>query len=111
MARLIIGIILTVLALFLLLFTIQNYFGYQVELEPAAANMVLIVTGLPGFLLAAGGVVLIFSYSKRSRQSLPRHDIRVGNSQPGRTLYCRNCGGQLNTNSNYCPKCGTNALA
>ena len=35
----------------LLLFTIQNYFGSQAELEPKAANMFLLVTGLPAVIL------------------------------------------------------------
>ena len=35
----------------LLLFTIQNYFGSQAELEPKAANMFLLVTGLPALIL------------------------------------------------------------
>ena len=35
----------------LLLFTIQNYFGSQAELEPKAANMFLLVTGLPAIIL------------------------------------------------------------
>ena len=35
----------------LLLFTIQNYFGSQAELEPKAANMFLLVTGLPSIIL------------------------------------------------------------
>ena len=35
----------------LLLFTVQNYFGSQAELEPKAANMFLLVTGLPAVIL------------------------------------------------------------
>ena len=35
----------------LLLFTVQNYFGSQAELEPKAANMFLLVTGLPSIIL------------------------------------------------------------
>jgi hypothetical protein len=37
----------------LLLFTIQNYFGSQAELEPKAANMFLLVTGLPALIFLA----------------------------------------------------------
>ncbi|MGI2335898.1 MAG: dehalogenase [Dehalogenimonas sp.] len=39
------------IGLFLLLFTIQNYFGSLAELEPTAANMFLLVTGLPAIIL------------------------------------------------------------
>jgi uncharacterized membrane protein YeaQ/YmgE (transglycosylase-associated protein family) len=35
----------------LLLFTIQNYVGSLAELEPTAANMFLLVTGLPAVIL------------------------------------------------------------
>ena len=37
----------------LLLFTVQNYFGSQAELEPKVANMFLLVTGLPALILLA----------------------------------------------------------
>lgn len=37
----------------LLLFTVQNFFGSQAELEPKAANMFLLVTGLPALILLA----------------------------------------------------------
>jgi hypothetical protein len=37
----------------LLLFTVQNFFGSQAELEPKAANMFLLVTGLPSLILLA----------------------------------------------------------
>ena len=33
------------------LFTIQNFFGSQAELEPKAASMFLLVTGLPAVIL------------------------------------------------------------
>jgi uncharacterized membrane protein len=37
--------------LLLLLFTIQNFFGSNAELEPTAANLFLLVTGLPAIIL------------------------------------------------------------
>ena len=37
----------------LLLFAIQNYFGSVNEAEPKAANMFLLVTGLPAVVLLA----------------------------------------------------------
>ncbi|MEN8613927.1 dehalogenase [Dehalogenimonas sp. THU2] len=37
----------------MLLFTVQNYFGSLAELEPTAANMFLLVTGLPAIILLA----------------------------------------------------------
>ena len=39
------------IGLLLLMFTVQNYFGSQIELEPAAASMFLLVTGLPALIL------------------------------------------------------------
>jgi hypothetical protein len=41
------------LGLVLLLFTIQNFAGSQAELESTAANMFLLVTGLPALILLA----------------------------------------------------------
>jgi uncharacterized membrane protein YhaH (DUF805 family) len=41
------------IGLILLLFTIQNFFGSQAELEPNAAMMFLLVTGLPALILLA----------------------------------------------------------
>jgi hypothetical protein len=40
-----------VIGLLLLIFTIQNYFGSNAELEPTAANLFLLVTGLPAIIL------------------------------------------------------------
>jgi uncharacterized membrane protein len=41
------------IGLILLLFTIQNFFGSQAELESNAAMMFLLVTGLPALILLA----------------------------------------------------------
>jgi len=35
----------------LIFFSIQNYFGSQAEFESTAANLFLLVTGLPGLVL------------------------------------------------------------
>ena len=43
--------VIGIIGLLLLLFTIQNFFASQVELEPAAANLFLLVTGLPAIIL------------------------------------------------------------
>ena len=40
-----------VIGLLLLLFTIQNFAGSFIELEPTAAYMFLLVTGLPALIL------------------------------------------------------------
>jgi hypothetical protein len=45
--------IIGLIGLALLLFTVQNFFGSQAELEPKAANMFLLVTGLPALILLA----------------------------------------------------------
>jgi len=42
-----------VIGLLLLLFTIQNFAGSFIELEPTAAWMFLLVTGLPALILLA----------------------------------------------------------
>ncbi len=42
-----------VIGLLLLMFTIQNFFGSQAELESTAASMFLLVTGLPAIILLA----------------------------------------------------------
>ena len=41
------------LGLVLLMFTVQNFFGSLAELEPTAANLFLLVTGLPALILLA----------------------------------------------------------
>ena len=43
--------VIGVIGLLLLLFTIQNFFGSNAELEPTAANLFLLVTGLPALIL------------------------------------------------------------
>ncbi|APH13078.1 dehalogenase [Dehalococcoides mccartyi] len=45
--------VIGVLGLGLLLFTIQNYFGSLAEVEPKAAYMFLLVTGLPSIIVLA----------------------------------------------------------
>ena len=42
-----------IIGFFLVLFTIQNYFGSINEAEPKAARMFLLVTGLPAVILLA----------------------------------------------------------
>ncbi|WP_041917724.1 hypothetical protein [Dehalococcoides mccartyi] len=45
--------LISAIGLSLLLFTIQNYFGSLAEIEPKAASMFLLVTGLPALILLA----------------------------------------------------------
>ncbi|MEQ4489147.1 MAG: dehalogenase [Dehalococcoides mccartyi] len=45
--------LISAIGLSLLLFTIQNYFGSLAEIEPKAASMFLLVTGLPSLILLA----------------------------------------------------------
>ena len=54
------------LGLVLLLFTIQNFVGSLAELESTAANMFLLVTGLPALILLAVTWQLI---ARRQRSS------------------------------------------
>lgn len=42
-----------IIGLVLVVFTILNVVGSIIELEPTAANMFLLVTGLPGLILIA----------------------------------------------------------
>ncbi|XUX00483.1 MAG: dehalogenase [Dehalogenimonas sp.] len=56
--------IIGIIGLALLLFTIQNYFGSQAELEPKAANMFLLVTGLPALILLAVTWQLVIRHKK-----------------------------------------------
>ncbi|PKH47754.1 zinc ribbon domain-containing protein [Dehalococcoides mccartyi] len=41
------------IGLFLVLFTVQNFFGSLAEIESTAASMFLLVVGLPGLILLA----------------------------------------------------------
>jgi hypothetical protein len=43
--------VIGILGLLLLIFTIQNFFGSNAELESTAANLFLLVTGLPALIL------------------------------------------------------------
>jgi hypothetical protein len=54
------------IGLLLLLFTIQNFAGSLAELESTAANMFLLVTGLPAIILLAVSWQLI---ARRQRAS------------------------------------------
>lgn len=53
-------------ALLLLIFTIQNFVGSQFELEPTAASMFMLVSGLPGIILGAIAVALIWRRQRAS---------------------------------------------
>ena len=53
-----------IIGLALLLFTVQNYFGSQAELEPKAATMFLLVTGLPALILLAVTWQLVIRHKK-----------------------------------------------
>jgi len=45
--------VLGIIALVMLLLTIENYINFQKELEPVAANFMLIALGIPGLLVAS----------------------------------------------------------
>jgi hypothetical protein len=49
-----------IVGLFLILFTIQNYFASLDELKNTAANYFLLITGLPGVVLLGLSVLLGF---------------------------------------------------
>jgi hypothetical protein len=52
------------IGLLLLLFTIQNFAGSLAELESTAANMFLLVTGLPALILLAVSWQLIVRHQR-----------------------------------------------
>ena len=56
--------IIGLIGLAMLLFTVQNFFGSQAELEPKAANMFLLVTGLPALILLAITWQLVIRHKK-----------------------------------------------
>ena len=49
-----------IVGLFLLLFTIQNYYGSNVEFQQKASTMFLLVTGLPAIVLIAVAGLLVY---------------------------------------------------
>ena len=57
--------VLGVLGIILVLFAIQNYSASQVELEPKAGNLLLLIFGLPGLILAAVAGVLAYMRSRK----------------------------------------------
>jgi len=112
----IIGLIVYWLAVLFLLFTIQNFVGSLIELESTAANVFLLVTGLPGIILMVLAWFLLFGRTIKKENSLPvsyqNTNVRLsgknsanGQSDPD-TRYCRNCGQPLTTMMTYCPECG-----
>jgi len=46
-------LVLGIIALVMLLLTIENYIGFQKELEPVAANFMLVALGVPALLIAS----------------------------------------------------------
>lgn len=58
--------VIGIVGLALLLFTIQNFFGSQAELESKAASMFLLVTGVPAVILLVITGVLATRHSKVS---------------------------------------------
>ncbi len=55
-----------IVGLLLLLFAIQNYFGFTAELEPAAPGLILLIMGLPSLVLLAIAGLLIWRRQRAS---------------------------------------------
>ena len=51
--------LIAVIGVLLILFSLQNYFGFTAEFESSAATTALLVMGLPGLLLLAVAGVLV----------------------------------------------------
>jgi len=58
--------IIGIIGLLLLFFTIQNWGGAQAELEPKAASMFLLVTGLPAVILLALTAALVARHKTKT---------------------------------------------
>lgn len=58
--------VLAVLGTILILFAIQNYIGSQLDLEPRAAGLLLLIFGLPGVIFAALGFVLPWMRARKA---------------------------------------------
>jgi len=56
--------VIGVVGIALLLFAIQNYFGFTSELEPNAPGFVLLVMGLPALILMALSGLLVWKRQK-----------------------------------------------
>ena len=52
--------VIGIIGLLLVLFAIQNFYGSIIEKEPEAANMYLLLNGLPGIVLGAIAAALIW---------------------------------------------------
>src|SRR5690554_6736106 len=46
-------VVLGIIALVMFLLTIENYIGFQKELEPVAANFMLVALGVPAVMVAS----------------------------------------------------------
>lgn len=53
-----------VIGVLLLLFSIQNFFGSQAEFESSAANLFLLVTGLPALILLVVAGMLVARHQR-----------------------------------------------
>ena len=96
MIKLVFGILIGVPALMMLIFTVQNYLGASAELEPTAANMFLLVTGIPGLVLLVISAALIRSYVKGAKTKAVSAGAR----------FCQACGAQMAPEAVFCAKCG-----
>ena len=52
--------VIGIIGMLLVLFAIQNFYGSLIEKEPEAANMYLLLNGLPGIVLGAIAAALIW---------------------------------------------------
>ena len=58
--------VLGILGIILILFAIQNFGASRVELEPKAGNLLLLIFGLPGLILAVLAGVLAFMRGRKT---------------------------------------------
>ncbi|AKG53075.1 hypothetical protein DGWBC_0390 [Dehalogenimonas sp. WBC-2] len=97
MTKLVLGFLTGVPGIFMLFFTVDNYLGSMDDVEPAAGNMFLATTGVPGLILVLIGVALVRSYIKDTKKRVT--------ADPG-VKACPLCGALLEEGESvYCPRC------
>ena len=113
----IVGWILGILGGLFIIFTFQNTIGLYLRFEPSAAQMFLLIFGIPGILLSILGWVMIVLIAAPSKNAyMPTRTSSNANRQKAPTTstistpttggYCTNCGTKLDMDAVFCLSCG-----